>query len=152
MVIAPLASKQAAAAIDADHVETLAGEPTAVEIGEEFLPFGGAFARRQAEVDDLLLAAVAQPQGNENRPAQGAGTGLAVEHDAVEHQRFVAVLQRPSMEGRHRSIERLGNLAHCAGAHRTPKQGKHRLAHLARRQAEHERARMTRSISRVRRA
>ena len=42
------------------------------------------------------------------------------------------------MEGGHRGIERLGNLAHCAGAHRTPKQGKQRLAHLARRQPEHE--------------
>src|SRR5580704_19689278 len=31
--------EQAGAAIDADHVEPLAGEPAAVELAEEFLPF-----------------------------------------------------------------------------------------------------------------
>ena len=66
--------------------------PAAIEIGEELLPFGGAFARRQAEIDDLLLAVVAQPQGHENRPTQCASAGLAGEHDAVEHQSLVAVV------------------------------------------------------------
>ena len=112
--------------------------PAAIEIGEELLPFGGAFARRQAEIDDLLLAVVAQPQGHENRPAQRAGAGLAGEHDAVEHQSLVAVLQRPPMERGHRGIQRLGDLAHRCGAHRTSEQGKQCLSHLAGRQPEHE--------------
>jgi len=47
---------QAGASIYADHLEALAGEAAAVEIGEELLPFGRAFRARQAEVGDLLLA------------------------------------------------------------------------------------------------
>ena len=35
------------------------------------LPFGGAFARRQAEVDNLLLAVGPQPQRSQHRPPQG---------------------------------------------------------------------------------
>ena len=42
------------------------------------------------------------------------------------------------MEGGHRRIQRLGDLAHCRGAHRAAEHGKQRLAHLAGRQAEHE--------------
>ena len=127
-------SQQAAATIDADHVEPLAGEAAAVKIGEELLPFGGAFAPRQAEVDDLLLAIRAQPQSNENRPTQRAGAGLAGKHHAIEHQHLVAVLQRPAMEGGHRGIERLGDLAHRLGAHRSAKDRQQRLAYLAGRQ------------------
>ena len=130
--------EQAGAAIDTDHVEPLAGEAAAVKIGEELLPFGGALAPRQAEVDDLLLAIRTQPQSHQNRPAQRAGASLAGEHHAIEHQRFVAVLQRPAMERGHRGIERFGDLAHRAGAHRAAEQGQQRLAYLARRQAEHE--------------
>jgi hypothetical protein len=61
-------------------VEPFAGEPAAVKIGEKLLPFGSAFTRRQAEVDDFLLAIRTQSQSNENRPAQRAGAGLAGEH------------------------------------------------------------------------
>lgn len=130
--------QQAGAAIDADHVEPLAGEPAAVEVGEERLPFGGAFARRQAEVDDLLLAVGAQPQGHQHRPLERAGAGLAGKHHAIEHQRFVAVLQRPAMEGGHGGIERLGDLAHRRRADLAAEQGQQRLAHLAGGQPKHE--------------
>ena len=95
------------------------------------LPFGGAFAAGKAEVDDLLLAVGAQSQGHQDWAAQRAGAGLAGKHHAVEHQRLVAVLERPAMEGGHRGIERLGDLAHRAGAHRAPEEGKQRLADLA---------------------
>ena len=36
--------EQARAPVDADRVEPFAGEPATVEIGEELLPLGGAFA------------------------------------------------------------------------------------------------------------
>ena len=49
----------------------------------------------------------------------------------IQHQRFVAVRQRPAMERGHGAIERLGDLAYRAGAHRPAEQGKQRLAHLA---------------------
>ena len=62
--------QQARAAIDADHLEPVAGEAAADEIGEEALPFGGALALRQAEVDDLLLAVGPQPQRHQHRPAE----------------------------------------------------------------------------------
>ena len=81
---------------------------------------------------------MAQPQRNQHRPPQCAGAGLARQHHAVEHQRLVTVRQRPTMERRHRGVERLGDLAHRCGAHRSPEQGEQRLAHFARRQAEHE--------------
>jgi len=73
------------------------------------------------------------PKATRTGPAQGTGAGLAGEHDPIEHQSLVAVLQRPAMEGGHRGIERLGNLAHCAGAYPASEQGKQRLTHLARR-------------------
>ena len=48
--------EQARAAIDAEHLETLAGQPAAHQIAQELLPLGGALGAGQAEVDDLLLA------------------------------------------------------------------------------------------------
>jgi acyl carrier protein len=39
----------------------------------------------QAGVDDFLPAVRAQPQSDQNRPADRAGAGLASEHHAVEH-------------------------------------------------------------------
>src|SRR6266403_3771587 len=62
-------SEEAATAIDADHLEPLASEAAAEEVGEEALPFGGAFAARQAEVDDLLLAVGPKPKRDQHRPA-----------------------------------------------------------------------------------
>src|ERR1700732_460194 len=61
--------QEAGPAIDADHIETLAGKAAAEQIGEEALPFGRALARRQTKVDDLLPAVRAQAEGDENRPA-----------------------------------------------------------------------------------
>src|ERR1019366_2472591 len=69
--------QEAGPAVDADHVEALAGKAAAEQIGGESPPFGGAFAHRQAEVDDLLLAVGPQPKRNKHRPAECAGTGLA---------------------------------------------------------------------------
>ena len=83
------------------NVEALAGEPVTVKIGEELLPFGGAFARRQAEVDDLLFAIRAQAQSNENRATERSGAGLAGKHHAIKHEHLVAVLQRSATEGGH---------------------------------------------------
>jgi hypothetical protein len=94
-------SQQAAATIDADHVEALAGEPVTVKIGEKLLPFGSEFARRQAEVDDLLFAIRAQAQSNENRATERSGAGLAGKHHAIKHEHLVAVLQRSATEGGH---------------------------------------------------
>jgi hypothetical protein len=62
-------------AIDADHVEALAGQPAAVEVGEEAFPRGAAFAVGQTEVDDLLLAVRPQPQGDRARAAECVGPG-----------------------------------------------------------------------------
>src|SRR5208337_4269475 len=61
--------------------------PRFVEMGEEALPLGGAFAARQTIVDHLLLAVMPQAQSHQHRAAQRLGPGLAGEHDAVEHQR-----------------------------------------------------------------
>ena len=129
-------SQQAAATIDADHVEALAGEPVTVKIGEELLPFGGEFARRQAEVDDLLFAIRAQAQSNENRATERSGAGLAGKHHAIKHEHLVAVLQRSATEG-HCDIERLGDLAHRLGADRSAKDRQQRFAYFAGRQPDH---------------
>jgi hypothetical protein len=41
--------REPGAAIDADHLEALAGEPAADQVAEEALPGGGALGRRRAE-------------------------------------------------------------------------------------------------------
>ena len=139
-------SQQAAATIDADHVEALAGEPVTVKIGEELLPFGGAFARRQAEVFYLIFAIGAQAQTNENGATERSGAGLAGKHHAIKHEHLVAVLQRSATEGGHCDIERLGDLAHRLGADRSAKDRQQRFAYFAGRQPDHP------AISGVRRA
>ena len=45
--------EEAVAAVDADHFGTLAGEAAPMEGGEQALPFGGALAPGEPEVDDL---------------------------------------------------------------------------------------------------
>jgi hypothetical protein len=83
------------------------GEAAPVEVGKEALPFDGAFAARQAIVDDFLLAVAPQAQGDQHRTAQRPGSGLAGEHDAVEHQRLVAPGEGPGVEGCDRFVEGL---------------------------------------------
>jgi hypothetical protein len=117
-----------------------------VKIGEVLLPFGGAFARRQAEVDDLLFAIRAQAQSNENRATERSGAGLAGKHHAIKHEHLVAVPQRSATEGGHCDIERLGDLAHRLGADRSAKDRQQRFAYFAGRQPDHP------AISGVRRA
>ena len=132
-------SQQAGTAVDADDVETtLAGEPALEEVGEETLPFDGALARCQAEVDHLFLAVGTDAEGDQNRSPDGAGAGLAGEHDAVEHQGRILVLERPPVEGGDRLIEGLGHRADGRGADLASEQGKQRLADLPGGQAEHE--------------
>jgi hypothetical protein len=74
--------EQAEAPVEANHVEPFAGEPATVEISEELLPFGGAFACGQTEVDDLLFAVLTQSQSDEDRPAR--------------RRRFYAPARRPA--------------------------------------------------------
>jgi len=61
--------EEARAAIDADHLEGLAFEAAAEEVGEEAFPLGGALGRRQAVVDDLLPAVGSEPEGNQDGTA-----------------------------------------------------------------------------------
>ncbi len=87
--------QQPAAAIDADHLESLAGQPAADQVTEEVLPFGGALAPRQAEIDDLLLAVPTQAKSDQDGPSDRAvglqptgltrGAGFARQDDAIEH-------------------------------------------------------------------
>jgi hypothetical protein len=54
--------EQPLAAIDAHHVEVVAGEPSPIEIIEKMLPFGGAFRLGEAEVDYLFLPSGSRPR------------------------------------------------------------------------------------------
>jgi hypothetical protein len=47
---------EALAAIDAKHVEAFANETATIKAREETFPFSSTLARRQMEVDHLLLA------------------------------------------------------------------------------------------------
>ena len=94
---------QALAAIDADHLQAVSGQPAAMEAIEEALPFGDALGAGETDVDGLLPAVGAQAQGLQDRALEGAGAGLAAEHHAVEHQGLVVVGQGPGMEGLDRS-------------------------------------------------
>lgn len=125
-------------AVDADHVEALAFEAAAIEVFKEALPFGGTFAGRQMEVDDLLLAVGPETQGHQHRPADGAGAGLAGEHYAIEHQGGIACLRRPAVEGLDRHVQRPGHPAHRRGAHLLAENGEQHLAHLAGRKPQNE--------------
>ena len=75
--------QEALAAVGADYLDPLAGEAAAIEIDEEALSLGGAFAPRQAEVDDLFPAVGPDAKRHQDRPSEGAGAGLAGEHHAV---------------------------------------------------------------------
>ncbi len=110
--------EQAGTTVDADHLEALADEAAADELAEKAFPFGRALALRQAEVDDLLPAVASQPEGDQHRPADGAGTSTACQHDAVEHQHAVLILERPRVKGGDHRIELLGHRAHRGGADR----------------------------------
>lgn len=59
--------QQAGAAVDADHVEPLAGEAAAIKIVKKQPPFGGALRLGEPKVD-LLLAAVRQKAGRHQKP------------------------------------------------------------------------------------
>ena len=58
--------EQPGGAIEADHLEPVAGQPAADQVTQETLPFGGALALSQAEVDDLLLAVMPQSEGDQD--------------------------------------------------------------------------------------
>jgi hypothetical protein len=90
------------------------------QVAEKAFPFGGTLAGCQAEVDDLLFAVRPEPEGDQHRPPDGTGAGLAREHDAVEHQHAVVVLERARMKGSHHRIELLGDQAHRGRADRPP--------------------------------
>ena len=120
--------QKAAAAIDADHLEAVAGEAAADQIAEKALPFGGALACRQAEIDHLLLAVGAQPESDQDRPPDRAGAGLAGQHDPVEHEHAVALFEGPGMKGGDHRIELFGHRAHRRGADRPPQDRQQRLA------------------------
>ena len=130
--------QQALATVGADHLERLSSQGAAVQIGEEEFPLGGAFAGCQAIVDDLLPAIGPEAEGHQDRPLERTGAGLAGQHHAVEHERLVAVLQGPAVEGRDRSIQGLGDPAHGGGADRSAEQGQQDLADLAGTEPEHE--------------
>ena len=129
---------EALGAVDADHVEAFADKAALVEVVEEALPFGGAFALRQAKVDHLLLAVPPEAQSHQHRAAQRSGAGLVGQHDAVEHQRLVAPADRAGVEGRHRLIEALSHPTHRARADRAAEKRKQDFAELAGREPEHE--------------
>ena len=99
--------------------------------GEEALPLGGALAGGEWDVDDLLLAVVADAERHQDRPPERAGAGLAGQDHAVGHQRLAGVLQRPAVEGVDRQIEGPGDPAHRRRRDRTPEQGEQDLADLA---------------------
>ena len=103
---------EALAAVGADHLDRLSGEPAAVQVGEEAFSRRGALAGRQAEVDDLLLAVRSDAERHQDRAPERAGAGLAGEHHAVEHEHGVDVLQRPAVEGGDGGIQGLGDAAH----------------------------------------
>ena len=61
---------------------------------EEALPLRGTLGAGEVEVEALLHVVVADPQGDQNRPLEHPGAGLAVQHHAAKHQRLVAVGER----------------------------------------------------------
>ena len=122
---------EALAAVGADHLQALAAEAATVEAGQEALPFGGALAACQMEVDDLLLAVGADAERHQHRPFESAGAGLAGQHHAVEHERLVGRGERACMEGGAGGVQGLGNPADGSGRDAAPEQGEQDLAHLA---------------------
>lgn len=83
-------------AIQTDHLATVAGGTTAVEVGEESLPLGGAVADDETELDDLLLAVRPNAEHHQDREAERVRNGLAREHDPTDGERLVAYYQRLS--------------------------------------------------------
>ena len=124
-------SDEAPATVGTDHLQAVAGEPAAVEVGKEALPRGGALAGREVEVDDLLLAVRPDTQRHQDGAFQRAGAGPARQHHAVEHERLVAVGKRARMEGGDGFIQGLGNAAHGRGRDLAAEPGQQDLAHLA---------------------
>jgi hypothetical protein len=59
----------------------LAGEASAVEIGQEALPFGAALARRQAEVDDSFFARRSGCRAPPEPANAAPRAGVVNEHD-----------------------------------------------------------------------
>ncbi len=99
-----------------------------VRLVEEALPFRGALAGREAEVDDLLPAVVAGPRRHQDRPPERA----------VGHHRLAVILQRPAVECRDRPVEGPGDPAHRRGRDRAPGQGEEDLADLAGREPRND--------------
>ena len=97
-------SNEAPATVGTDHLQAVAGELAAVEVGKEALPRGGALAGREVEVDDLLLAVRPDTQRHQDGAFQRAGAGF---------------------------IQGLGNAAHGRGRDLAAEQGQQDLAHLA---------------------
>jgi hypothetical protein len=111
---------QAATSVAADHLEVLAVQAPAVQVVEECFPRLGALPGGLTEVDDFLSLVGPYPQDHQDRPTHCSGPGLSREHDPVEDQYPIALLDRPAMEGRNRSVEGLADVAHRAGADRLP--------------------------------
>jgi len=80
------------------------------------------------------------PQTQSHQHGGGAtpGSGLAGEHDAVEHQRLVAPAEGAGVEGCDRLVEALRHPAHRGRADRPAEQAQQDLAELAGRQPEDE--------------
>ena len=139
--------EQARAAIDAEHLQALAGQATTHEIAQEVLPLRGALGARQAEVDDLLLAVRPQAERDQHGSGQCAGAGLAPEHHAIQHQHAVEVPKWPAMERGDRGVELPGDGAHRGGADRPARMGNRALATLRVERPSRKQARIRRSTS-----
>jgi len=96
-------------AVDAEHLETLAGQPAADQVADELLPLRRALGGRQTQVDALLLAVRAQAERDQHGPRQRAGAGLALEHHAIQDEHPVLILERPALEGGHGALELPGH-------------------------------------------
>jgi hypothetical protein len=73
--------QQARAAVDAQHLEALAGQPAAHQIAQPLLPLGGALGGGETKVDDLLTG----------RPSTGssAAATLRVDSPSTKHARIM---------------------------------------------------------------
>jgi hypothetical protein len=108
-----------------------------VEVGEELHPFGGAFAGRQAEVDDLLFAISPQPKATTTglrRARVPISRERAMPSSVGALERFCNGHRRNAVTAQS-SVWRLGSPPRHS---RAAEQGQQRLAHLADRRAEQE--------------